>query len=143
MNQEIDVKDQLIVSISNQIEELEGMKVGSDEYKITVDGISKLWDKLNESNKNDYDYLSADEARKLEKELKESQLAQETELKKQQLAEDRMDHWIKNGLTALSVVGGFVIAVWGTRTTLKFEETGSVTTMAGREFINSLFRRKH
>lgn len=140
---EMDVKDLLVQTIGNQIGELEDMEVGSDKYKTTVDGISKLMDKLNESNKNDYDYWSADEARKLEKELKENQLAQETELKKQQLAEERTDHIVKNGLTALSIVTGIGLTIWGTYKSLKFEETGTITTIMGRGFINNLLPKKH
>ena len=143
MEMEMDVKDLLTQTIGNQIEALEDMEVGSDKYKTTVDGISKLMDKLNESNKNDYDYWLADEARKLEKELKENQLAQETELKERQLAEERTDHIVKNGLTALSIVTGIGLTIWGTYKSFKFEETGTITTIMGRGFISNLLPKKH
>ena len=133
-------RELLEVTIGEQVEALRSMEVGSDKYKATVDGISKLADRVNESYKNDYDYWAAEEARKNEKELKESQLAQEIELKKQQLAEERMDHIIKNGLTA---AGTIAIPLLGAFICLRFEEKGRlITTIPGREFITSLFRRK-
>lgn len=140
---EIDVKDQLIQEIGRQLVELEGMDVGSDAYKTTVDGISKLMDKLNDSNKNDYDYLTAQEARELERELKEKQLSQETELKEKQLVGERTDCIVKHGLTALGIITSVGLAVWGTCKSLKFEETGSVTTIMGRGFISNLLPKKH
>ena len=57
------------------------------------------------------------------------------------LAEDRRDHNVKNCLTAVSVVGGMALTVWGTLKSLKFEETGSVTTIIGRGFVNKLLHK--
>ena len=140
-------RELLEVTIVEQIKSLRSMNVGSDEYKIAVDGISKLADRVNESYKNDYDYWAAEEARKLEKESKEKQLAQEFELKKQefelkkqQLAEERMDHIIKNCLTA---AGSIAIPLTGAVLCMRWEDKGLIpTTIPGREFITSLFRRK-
>ena len=37
--------------LESEISELGNLTLGSDEYKATVDGVSKLMDKLNDSNK--------------------------------------------------------------------------------------------
>lgn len=140
---EMNVKEQLVSSIENQIEALDAMEVGTNEYKTTVDGISKLLDKLNESDKYEFDYWNTQEAQNNEKEFKEKQLAQETELKEKQLAEERTDHIVKNGLTAFSIVTSVGLAIWGTYKSLKFEETGSITTIMGRGFISNLLPKKH
>ena len=140
---ETEVRELLVKQISSQLEELDKLDVGSNEYKTTVDGISKLLDKLNESTKNDYDYWNAQASRELEKELKEAQMKQENDMKEKQLTEDRKDHLIKNGLTAAGIISTAVLAVWGTYTSFKFEEKGTITTIMGRGFINNLIPKKH
>ena len=124
------VKEQLTKVIEVQMEMLKDMKPGTEEYKNASDVLAKLLDKLNEMDRNDYDYWDKCETR--EKEI---------ELKLKQLAEDRRDHNVKNTLTGVSVVGGLALTVWGTLKSLKFEENGTVTTLIGRGFINKLLHK--
>ncbi len=97
-----------------------------------------------------------------EKELtfKKEQIEEELTFKKEQLEEqiearkneemfklkqakiDRNLRWIQNGITIGLGVLSIGVSVWGTNKTLKFEETGTVTTNAGRNWINSLFKIK-
>ena len=125
-----DVKEQLTAVIKVQMDLLKDLKPGTEEYKIASDVLAKLLDKLNEMEKNDYDYWDKCETRNVE-----------NELKTKQLAEDRRDHNVKNCLTAVSVVGGMALTIWGTLKSLKFEETGSVTTIIGRGFVNKLLHK--
>ena len=124
------VKEQLPKVIEIQMEMLKDMKPGTEEYKNASDVLAKLLDKLNEMDRNDYDYWDKCETRE-----------KETELKLKQLAEDRRDHNVKNVLTGVSVVGGFVLTVWGTLKSLNFEKEGTVTTLIGRGFINKLLHK--
>lgn len=124
------VKEQLTKVIEVQMEMLKDMKPGTEEYKNAFDVLAKLLDKLNEMDRNDYDYWDKCETRE-----------KETELKLKQLAEDRRDHNVKNTLTGVSVVGGLALTVWGTLKSLKFEENGTVTTLIGRGFINKLLHK--
>ena len=124
------VKEQLTKVIEVQMEMLKDMKPGTEEYKNASDVLAKLLDKLNEMDRNDYDYWDKCETRE-----------KETELKLKQLAEDRRDHNVKNALTGVSVVGGLALTVWGTLKSLKFEENGTVTTLIGRGFINKLIHK--
>lgn len=114
--------------IVDEINQLRGMNVGTDEYRTTVDGLVKLIDRSNET-------------KKLEAELKKNEEAHEFEknLKIKQAREEMIDRWVKNGLTALSVAGGILLTIWGTNKTLKFEETGTITTTSGRKFTGKLF----
>ena len=63
-------------------------------------------------------------------------------MKSKQMKEERIDRIVKHGLTALSIASSIGLTAWGTCKTLKFEETGTVTTSAGRNFIRNLFSKK-
>lgn len=117
--------------IVDEISQLKGMAVGTEEYRTTVDGIVKLMKESNESVR-------------LKAELKKSEEAQEFEKnqKLKQAKEELIDRWVKNGLTALSIIGGFALTIWGTNKTLRFEETGTITTTAGRKHTAKLFSWK-
>lgn len=117
------VKALLEKEIETGFEELKGLEVGSEEYEKKINSIGKLLDKYNDMDKNENDYL--EKSGKLE-----------------QMREEKLDHIIKNCLTGFSVVSGIILTIWGTNKSLKFEETGTVTTMAGRAFINKLFPKK-
>ena len=122
------IRTMLHERIQEGFEELEKMEVGSDEYKQTVDELTKLIDRAIEMEKVDLEATENTESREADNELKRKQLISEC-----------IDMIVKNGLTAISVIGGFILTVWGTNKCLKFEETGTVTTIPGRGFINKLF----
>lgn len=127
-----DVKDLLKKEIEEEINSLEDIPYGSPEYKTAAEITVKFLDKYNEMIRIEQDYLDKKESREQEKDLKIIEM--ET---------DKKDRIVKNLLTGVSVVvGGIVIPIWGTIKTLKFEETGTVTSMAGRAFIGSLFKKK-
>ena len=117
--------------IKQELETIKEMEEGTDEYKVTVDGVTKLMDK-------------SIEMRKLanEKEQKEADRFHEQVLKQQQLADERKDRLVKNVITVVTFASGIVVTIWGTLKSLKFEETGTVTSTAGRKFIGSLFQKK-
>lgn len=114
-------------------EELKGLKqieLGTDEYRATVDGLTKLMDRAIEINKLDSD-----------REDKLDQQAVEMEFKTRQLEEDIKDRKVRNRITIAGLVVPTVVTIWGTLKTLKFEESGTVTTNAGRNFINRIFKK--
>jgi hypothetical protein len=96
------------------------MEVGGEEYKTTVDGLTKLMDRAIEIEK----------------------IHNEKEEQSEKLKAERFDQIAKNVLTAVSILGGFALTVWGTKTSIKFEETGTITTIMGRGFINKLLPKK-
>ena len=106
--------------IQDELQHLKGMAVGSDEYKTAVDGITKLTDRTIEMKR----------------------LEQEQQLKEQQMKEDRIDRWIRNGLTALGIAVPAGVTIWGALKTFKFEETGTITSDTGKKFLNGLFSRR-
>ena len=114
-------------------EELKGLKqieLGTDKYRATVDGLTKLMDRAIEINKLDSD-----------REDKLGQQEVEMEFKTQQLEEDIKDRKARNRIAIAGLVVPTVVTIWGTLKTLKFEESGTVTTNAGRNFINRIFKK--
>ena len=117
--------------ICTELDELKGIEVGSDQYKTTVDGITKLIDKVVEIEKLNNDI--EEQARNREFEEKQ---------KLEQSKDEKIDRLIKNCLTAAGIIIPAGITVWGTIKSLRFEQTGTVTTIMGRGFIQKLLPKK-
>ena len=116
--------------IVDELGGLNTLELGSDKYKVTTEGIVKLMDRAIED--------------KLNKELDERQTNrnEDLELKYRQIDAEIRDRKIKNVITVVISGVGTIVTIWGTLKTLKFEEVGTVTTIAGRNFINNIFKRK-
>jgi len=117
--------------IQSEIEEISKMEVGSDKHKAATEALAKLMDKYNEMDKLELEYQEKYDNREEDRRLKEKQLQH-----------DKKDALVKNVLTGVSVVGGFALTIWGTCKSIKFEETGSFTTIMGRGFIQKLLPKK-
>lgn len=117
--------------LESEISELGNLTLGSDEYKATVDGVSKLMDKLNDSNKIELDAHERAAAR-------ESEAA----IKMEQIENDKKNRRSQVFTTIAGIVIPVAVTIWGTLTTLKFEETGTVTTTAGKKLTGRLFDKK-
>lgn len=121
----------LETEIEEKLEKLGDMDPQSDNYKISVDSIMKLLDRAIEMDKIDAD-------REERKEIRESE-----EQSKKEFAKDEKKHYIIDKIITVSgIVIPIVVTIWGTNKTLKFEETGTVTTIMGRGFINKLLPKK-
>ena len=117
--------------IQDGFDALSKMERGTEIHKTTVDEVAKLFDK-------------AIEIEKIEIEAKDKAKSREIEasLKKAQMEEDRKDRRFKNGIALGGIVLPLAVTIWGTFKTFRFEETGTVTTMMGRGFINKLIPKK-
>lgn len=125
------IKNLLDEEIRSEIEEISKIEVGSEKHKVSVDALSKLLDKSIELDK-----LDADAQEKYERRIAEN------DLKREQIKSEKRDQIAKNVLTGVSVIGGFGLTIWGTCKSLKFEETGVVTSIMGRGFIQKLLPKK-
>lgn len=123
----MNIENKLYVEISDELDKLNGMEMGSDQHRAAVDGLAKLMDKAIEMER-----IHIDETAK----------ADNKAIELQKMRDENLDRLVKNVLTAVSVVGGFALTVWGTKTSIKFEETGTITTIMGRGFINKLLPKK-
>ena len=121
----------LTEEIQAEIETLKGMELGSEPYKVAVDGITKLIDRS-----IDIEKYSAERKEK----------AEETELeaywKERESTEEKKDRRIKDGIAIAGIVLPIIVTIWGTKASFKFEEEGTITTIMGRGFINKLLPKK-
>lgn len=106
---------------------LDEMEEGTDSYTKTAETLLEMSDRIIAIDKQ----KAEEENQKIDEKLRLKQMKQE-----------QIDRYIKHGLTAVSVLGGIVLTVWGAKASWRFEETGTVTSTAGRKFINNLFFRK-
>lgn len=110
----------LTKEIESEFEKLEDIEVGTDEYKTTVDGITKLVDRA-----IDYEKLKNEQSREAV-----------------QMDEERKDRIVKNGIAVAGIAIPSLITIWGTIKSIQFEKEGTITTFAGRSFFNKLFSKK-
>lgn len=128
------IKTILAQEVEDELNELKKLQVGSDEHRQATESVVKMVDRVIEFDKNESDKKVQEENREIETQL---------ELRKQ--ASEKRNRIMTNVLTAISIGSGIILTVWGTKTSLKFEEEGTITTSAGRNFINDILRtfKKH
>ena len=121
----------LTEEIQAEIETLKGMELGSEPYKVAVDGITKLIDRSIDIEK----YSAERKEKAEEKEL-------EAHWKERESAEEKKDRRIKDGIAIAGIVLPIIVTIWGTKASFKFEEEGTITTIMGRGLINKLLPKK-
>ena len=117
--------------LQREFENLKDMKSGTEEHRVGVDSLTKLLDRAIEMDKLEADVQEKAENREVDISLKEKQLQ-----------EDKKDRIVKNCLTAVSLIASVGLTIWGSCKSWKFEETGTITSTAGREFMKKLFHMK-
>ena len=129
-----EIKEKLDAEISTELDLLKDTEMPSDEYKTAVECISKLIDRRNEIDKID---LEKDKHR-LSEIIETNKINREKTLSEQ----NEKDQLFKNLISVGSILIPVFVTIWGTYKTLKFEETGTVTTIMGRGFIGKLIPKK-
>lgn len=113
----MEIESALLKRIGDNLEKLNGLEMDSEEYKATVNELNCFIDRAIEMEK----------------------IHVESEKNQNEMAEEKKNRLIQNVFTGINVVGGVLLVIWGTNKTLKFEETGTVTTTAGKKFANRIF----
>lgn len=121
------IKEALYQEIEDEFQVLSEIKVGTDEYKSSVDGLTKLLDRAIEIEKHEAE-MKEREAERIANDIK--------------TAEEQKDRVVKNYISAGGVVLPLLVTIWGTLKSFKFEQDGTVTTIMGRGFINKLLPKK-
>ena len=127
----MEIETLLHKEIIHGLEVLKDQEPGSEAYRATIDGVTKLTDRAIELEKISIESQEKAENREIE-----------NELKLKQMKEDRIDRWVKNGLSAAGILLPIAITVWGTKKSFEFEKEGTITTIMGRGFINKLLPKK-
>lgn len=117
--------------IKSELEELKKIELGSEKYKVTVDGLTKLVDKAIEMDKLNIEVQEKVESRE-----------NDNDLKLKQMEEERKDRFVRNGIAVAGIVIPTIVTIWGTIKTIEFEKEGTITTIMGRGFINKLLPKK-
>ena len=123
------IDEMLEDEIQDELKELSSIEVGSDKYKVAVEGITKLYEKQIEVKK-----FNADQEQK--------QKAQETT--ERQIELDERDRKIKNKLTGASIGVPALVTISGTALMLWYEigKDGLISSLAGKGIIKRLIGKK-
>ena len=115
----MNMKTLLDVEIEERSIKLASIEPGSKEYSDAVDGLTKLMD------------------RRIEIEKLETSEAQN----EQQMKDERFDRWFKLFSDAGIGLLGLGLTFWGTKASFRFEETGTITSQAGKKLMERIFRK--
>lgn len=115
----MNLKTMLDVEIEEQRNKLVNLDPGTKEYDSTVKAMTELMDRR----------------------IKIEEVEQAEAHGEKQLAEDRKSRFGKIIVDAGIGLAGIAVTVWGARASFKFEETGTITSQAGRKFMDRIFRR--
>lgn len=124
--------------IESQFEAIKDLELGSDEYKAGTEAIAKLLDRKAELEKIKVDANDKAQTRSMEKWKLTNEYAQ----KQEQINEEKKDRKWRTGIGIAGIAVPALLTIWGTLKSLKFEETGTITTPIGRGFINKLLPKK-
>ena len=117
--------------IHKELSELGRFELGSDTYRATVDGVTKLMDRAIEIDKFNREHEDNEENREFDKHIR---------LK--QMRDERRDQKVKNVISVFAIVIPAALTVWGTVKSIQFEKDGTITTIMGRGFISKLLPKK-
>ena len=106
--------------IENEFAALEDIAKGTPEHTKAVESLTKLMDRSIEMEK----------------------IATSDALNEQQMIEERKSRLTKNLIDVGGIILPLAVTVWGAKVSFKFEETGTITSAAGRQFIQKLFKFK-
>ena len=123
------IKNELIEEFNDEVKGLRGLQLGSDEYKATVDGVTKLADRIIKIEESEKDAAS----REIERENNDY-------LKMQQMKDDKKDRWIQHGIDILKYGSGLAAAVGAVIVSINFEREGTLTTEAGKSALRQLLK---
>lgn len=126
-----DIEKLLREEINTEIRELEKIELGGDVYKISVNGITQLCDRLIEFKKLE-----------MEKGQRDAQRSMDANLKLTEIESEDKDRKIKNRITFASIVIPLVVGSFWSYKSLKFEENDTITSTVGRNMMNSLTKLK-
>lgn len=127
----MDYKTLLDDVITNKLNDLKGEKLNTEEYKTTVDNVTKLIDRSIEIEKVTFENTNKSVRQKID-----------DEQKRIQEDEERKERLIKYGISAAEIGIPAAITIWGVLVSLTFEEKGTITSPIGRLFVNRLFQKR-
>lgn len=127
------IKTELITEFRKRMDQTEDMSVESEEYKKSVEAISKIADRIIELDKIE----QHDAENSVKWELQET----ENKLKTEQMAAEKKSRWIGHGIEVVKVIGGLSIPVWAFLVSMVYEDKGKLPmTEGGRAALKSMLK---
>lgn len=123
----MNVKQKLKDEFESQMNLLNKMDVGTEQYKLTVDGVTKIADRIIEIEKNERDA-----------ELKEYQLGNETDSITAEIKNNRMRNVVEIAKCAVPVAAAFAMGI----ISMKWEKLDTITSSAGKSALRDILRFK-
>lgn len=123
----MNVKQKLKDEFESQIDLLNKMDVGTEQYKLTVDGVTKLADRIIEIEKNERDA-----------ELKEYQIGNEAESINAEINNNRTRNVIEIVKVGVPVAAAFAMGI----ISMKWEKLDTLTSSAGKSALRDILRFK-
>lgn len=114
------VNDKLRMEVVRELDAIKEMKVGSEEHSAAVDHVTKLYDRLIETERLEGEGYDKAEARKV----------------------DKWHRIVGYIISALGIGVPAIVSCWAFKKSMKFEEVGTITSQAGREMFKRLFSKK-
>ena len=136
---EDEIRKVLTEEILSEFESLKNLEYGSKEKQMAVEDIAKLYKLELEERKSDADWNETCNRRLMESKREDRELDRqesEDQFKKDQLAEQAKDRYVRLGLEAAGIILPLAFyAVW-MKKGFKFEETGIYTSTTFRGLFN-------
>ena len=117
--------------IEQELKDLKEIELGTESYSNTVEGVTKLIDKKKDLVSVELEYREKVNHRENENYFRMKEIENESK--------DRKINYVMVGLGILIPAS---ITIWGAKSSWRFEEHGTITSNAGREFMKRLFLRK-
>ena len=121
------IENLLKAEIENEFSELSKMSLGTEEYKVTVDGLVKLVDRAIELDKFDAELQEKVKSRDID-----------VDLKLQQAKDDKINRIVGHAINVAGIILPIAVTIWGTKASFEFEKEGTISTLMGRGFVNKL-----
>lgn len=125
------IESLLHAEIRDELEHLKEVEAGTEQYRTSVDGVTKLLDRAIEIDKFNAEVKEKEENRDFD-----------TQLRLTQAKDEKRDRIVKNAIAIGGILIPTIVTIWGTLASFKFEEEGSISTIMGRGFINKLLPKK-
>ena len=119
----MELKDKLQKEIGKRMEDLNKLDATSDEYRKTVESITKLMEKHNDLMKTEYE---------------SSNCSAQIAVKQSEIKTNFVKDCVNVGKDVLCTGLKVGVTIWGTLKILEFEKTGTVTTMIGKLHVGNL-----
>lgn len=117
--------------IEQELKDLKEIELGTESYSNTVEGVTKLIDRKKDLYSVELEYQEKVNHRENENYFRMKEIENESK--------DRKINYVMVGLGILIPAS---ITIWGAKSSWRFEEHGTITSNAGREFMKRLFLRK-